>query len=247
MKLKVIRTGSAGNCYILKPTTGESLILEAGVNIRDVAKFIAFKWSDIAGVLVTHEHQDHAAHITDFQARGINVYATEGTAQKCGNSNIKTIDNTPEFSLGDFKIRWFDTVHDAAHPVGFLIFHPEMGKLLFVTDTAEIRQNFVGINHLMIEANFDENHPNFNDLTKKWLERVRLSHFSITKARQFAVKQAQTLQTCILIHLSKRHADVKDFETKVKQSLLEVGSGANVYVARNFGIIDLINVEKPNF
>ena len=46
MKLKVISTGSKGNCYILKNETS-ALVIEAGVNFSEVKKAINFAdWQD---------------------------------------------------------------------------------------------------------------------------------------------------------------------------------------------------------
>lgn len=55
MKLKVLGSGSSGNCYILENDT-EALIIEAGVLFMEVKKALDFSISKIRGVVISHEH-----------------------------------------------------------------------------------------------------------------------------------------------------------------------------------------------
>lgn len=55
MELKVIGTGSTGNCYILKHKT-DMLLLDAGVSKDKILKAIDFNTAVIDGVLVSHQH-----------------------------------------------------------------------------------------------------------------------------------------------------------------------------------------------
>ncbi len=55
MKLKVLGSGSSGNCYILHNET-EALIIEAGFPFMEVKKALDFNISKIQGVVISHEH-----------------------------------------------------------------------------------------------------------------------------------------------------------------------------------------------
>ena len=70
MKLKVVATGSAANCYVLYSDSGESLILDAGVPVRQVLPAIP-DFRKVSGCLVTHEHNDHARAWQDYSMLGI--------------------------------------------------------------------------------------------------------------------------------------------------------------------------------
>ncbi|HCB45364.1 MAG TPA: MBL fold hydrolase, partial [Algoriphagus sp.] len=59
MKLIVLGSSSAGNCYILQDNQGNSLILEAGVRIKEIKKALDFDISGIQGCLISHRHGDH--------------------------------------------------------------------------------------------------------------------------------------------------------------------------------------------
>jgi len=82
MRIEVIGTGSSGNCYLLT-VENKTLVIEAGVNFTKFKKAVNFDLSNIVGVLVSHEHGDHAEFIKDFQKFGKNIYCTSGTAEAC--------------------------------------------------------------------------------------------------------------------------------------------------------------------
>lgn len=55
MKLKVLSSGSIGNCYLLE-CNNEILILDCGIPIKDIKIGLDFNLGGIQGVLVTHAH-----------------------------------------------------------------------------------------------------------------------------------------------------------------------------------------------
>src|SRR5690606_4614243 len=136
MNLKVIGTGSKGNSYLLY-NEQEALLIECGVNIKEIKKALDFNLNKLVGCIVTHEHGDHAKSINDLMAAGINVWATKGTHQACKtmkHHRAKVFAYHCNISLGTFKVKPFDINHDAVQPCGFLINHPECGTTLFLTD-----------------------------------------------------------------------------------------------------------------
>lgn len=55
LKLKTLGSGSSGNCYLLS-TENETLILDAGLPIKEIKKGLGFDLGGISGVVVTHSH-----------------------------------------------------------------------------------------------------------------------------------------------------------------------------------------------
>lgn len=51
MKLKCIATGSSGNCYLLQAGSGETLILDCGIPIKEIKKGLDWNIKDVVGVL----------------------------------------------------------------------------------------------------------------------------------------------------------------------------------------------------
>lgn len=57
MFMKVISTGSqAGNSYALIADKGEILLIDAGCKYQSILKSINYRISDVAGILLSHEH-----------------------------------------------------------------------------------------------------------------------------------------------------------------------------------------------
>ena len=70
MQLITLGSSSKGNCYILQSSNGSCLVLEAGVSIKEVKKAVKFRLDKICGVLVTHEHGDHAEYVKSISGNG---------------------------------------------------------------------------------------------------------------------------------------------------------------------------------
>ena len=145
MVLKVLSSGSKGNCYILADDHGKRLILDVGIQYKKILSGIDFNLDSVVGVCVTHEHKDHSLSVNEFIIRGIPVYrpyAYEPGAR-------------PKADFGDFHVQCFPLEHDVPC-YGFLITHPEMGKLVYITDTAYCKYRFKNLNHILVECNYDE-------------------------------------------------------------------------------------------
>lgn len=220
MKLHVIASGSAGNCYVLNGTSS-ALVIECGVSPDKVFARVDVVPSRIAGALVSHEHGDHAGFVKKFAESGINIYTSAGTIDNCRIYNrrrVRIMSAMKTYQVGEFTVRAFDVVHDAAEPLGFIIEHPELGRLLFATDTRFIRYNFhdFKLNHLMIEANYSEDIISERTMSgailPKQADRVRASHLSIKQACAFiAANNTPDLMNVVLIHLSSGNADPDEF------------------------------------
>ena len=55
MKLKVLGSGSAGNCYLLQ-NEKEILIIECGISYKKILQRLNFNLSSVVGCLISHEH-----------------------------------------------------------------------------------------------------------------------------------------------------------------------------------------------
>lgn len=73
MKLKVLGSGSSGNCYILE-NDEEALIIEAGLPFMEVKKSLNFNVMKIKAVITTHIHSDHHQYFFQYVRAGIPVW-----------------------------------------------------------------------------------------------------------------------------------------------------------------------------
>ena len=238
MQLKILGTGSSGNCYILE-NENEALIIELGLSFSKIKQALNFDLSKVIGVLVTHEHGDHAGAggkgIKDALSNGIKVYSSAGTFRafdiKHHNANI--IQAKKSFQIGNFKILPFDVHHDVNEPLGFLIDHEETGRVLFVTDTTYIDHTFSNLNNIIIEANYCEEiiRERLGDTwqNKSLKDRIIQSHMSLDTCRKtLLANDLSQVQKIVLIHLSDSNSD----ENKFKEVITDA-TGKIVQIANN--------------
>jgi Cft2 family RNA processing exonuclease len=56
MKLTCLGSSSAGNCYLLQADSGETLILDCGIPIKEIKKGLNWDIRGIKGVIISHAH-----------------------------------------------------------------------------------------------------------------------------------------------------------------------------------------------
>lgn len=226
MKLKCIATGSTGNCYLLISNSGETLILDCGIPIKEIKKGLDWNIKDVVGVLCTHKHLDHSKSVNDFNAMGIPVckpYEALLMNQFLANSYF----TVRAFDLTTIDGNWTHTDADGTPcPIfGFLITHKEMGKMLYITDCELIKWRFKDINHILLGVNYDKD---LVDTDNPKANHVFRGHLSIDTACDFVkANDSDSLQNVIMCHLSSENADSGSFIEKMKK----VAYGANVDVA----------------
>jgi phosphoribosyl 1,2-cyclic phosphodiesterase len=227
-----LASSSAGNSY--KVTDGNTaLLLEAGIRYKDIQKALNFRISDIAGCLITHEHQDHCKSVNDLMKAGIDVYASQGTltALKLSGHRAIPIQAKKQFNIGTWTILPFDVQHDVSEPYGFLLQNQVGEKLVFLTDTFYCRYRFDGLTHVMVEANFSEKVLNGNIaaglVPAVMKRRLMRSHFSLENVKEFLkANDLSKVQEIHLLHLSDTNSDAVLFKREIQEL-----TGKQVYVA----------------
>jgi phosphoribosyl 1,2-cyclic phosphodiesterase len=206
--LKVLGTGSGGNCYLLT-VNGQTLVIEAGVNFTKVKKALNFDISQVVGVLVSHEHGDHNAFIKDFVKFGKRIFCTKGTG------NYNRIEYLKPFEIGLFRITPFEIFHDAKEPCGFLI-EFEGKRLAFITDTNDLKVRLKNIDYWLIEANYSTEKLKHSSLDISLKKRIQQSHMSIDRCKTILeAHNAEKSSLVLLIHGSEKHSDKEGFLSKI--------------------------------
>lgn len=214
MKLTCLGSGSAGNCYLLYNET-ECLVIEAGIPFKEVKRALDFNISKIFGVVVSHEHGDHAKYLHEYIKVGIPIMAP----------SMGHITGALSAISKPFAVRTFPVVHDVPC-TGFLIEHQEVGRMLFATDTEYIRYKFKSLNHIMIECNYSKDllRDSYYDSLQ---DRIKLTHMELNTCKDFIrANQSHELKAVCLMHLSDRTSNETVFQKEV-QELVE----CPVYVA----------------
>lgn len=216
-------SGSKGNCY--RVTDGRTpLLLECGIRYKDIQRVLNFKVSGIAGCLITHEHKDHCKAIKDIMKAGIDCYMSQGTAEALGVSGHRShiIKPKKQFRIGTWMILPFETEHDAAEPLGFLLANQLGGKLLYVTDSYYCRYRFKGLTHIMVECNYSADILTENVgaglVPKELKSRILKSHFSLENVKEFLkANDISRIREIWLIHLSDGNSNAERFKREIQE------------------------------
>lgn len=136
----------------------------------------------IAGIVLTHEHADHARGACALASRlGVPLVATPGTLGKLPDGDFDRVPLSPgpTHHLDGFDLRLFPVPHDAGQPVGIRLQHGD-STLGLLTDagriTAEMVEGLRGCDHLLIEANHDPDLLKAGPYPTPLQERIRGGH-----------------------------------------------------------------------
>ena len=233
MRLKVLGSSSLGNCYLLESRT-EALIVEAGVNMSAMRKSLQGGFKRVAGAIITHRHGDHAKSVADLLFSGTRVLAPQDVFTAIGAEGDPCaigIEPARGYSIGGFKVMPFEVKHDVPC-VGYIVMHPEMGRLLFVTDTMTITQRMPShLTQIMIEANYADDILDRNiesgAMPIAMRKRLMFSHMEIGTTKQL-LSRMDLSEVCniFLIHLSSSNSDEERFVQEVA-----LQTGKPVYAA----------------
>lgn len=232
MVITAYASGSTGNLY--KIDNGRTQVLiECGVAYKKIQQYLHYKIHDINGILVSHEHKDHAKAVKDLLHIGKDIYTSAGTAESLNANNepsLHIVESKKPFQIGSFVITPFDTQHDAAEPLGFII-ADDKDKLLFATDTYYLKYRFTGLTQIMIECNhsykiIDQN-VSEGFLNKVLASRLVKSHFSLENVKKWLTENdLSQVEEIWLLHLSNLNSDADVFKKEIAAM-----TGLPVYIA----------------
>ena len=241
---------------MLVSENGTHLLIDAGISMRRVQSSLAragISIDDISGVLITHEHADHISGLGTLLRRcGVTLYAPHTVAARlCGMlpaavDRMHVIPVGESFPVGDVRVRAFHTPHDTDESVGYRV---ECGGVFAIaTDmgcvTDEVRENLLGADAALIEANHDEDMLRYGRYPV-FLKRRILSehgHLSNENCAQLARELAGSgTGTIILGHLSREN-NTPAAAMRTVGAALE-GTGASLLCAPAFGCLE-VKVEE---
>ncbi len=228
MRIEVIASGSSGNCYKIS-NEDTTLLIECGIPYKKIQQALNFKTTDIDGVLVSHEHGDHSKACKDLIKAGVDLYMTKGTkeALKLESHRVKIIDfysrysncDMDFFEIGSFKVKAFETIHDAREPVGFVICDSiSKEELVFITDSQYSIYNF-SPDYFMIEVNYVTETINKSEKIHPDLRaRIKKTHMSLETAINLLERSdLSNLKKIYVMHLSDSNSDAKVIKERLQE------------------------------
>lgn len=218
LKIMSIASGSHGNCtYISSETT--HILVDAGVNLKrisDALKAIGVGITDLSGVVITHEHDDHISGLSALSNAGVKVYAHERVmphiARRIGPIPFENVDFFDAgFEIGDIAVYPFRIPHDTVYPLAYT-FVSGGARVSVATDIGHITEgilsNLKGSQVVLLEANHDVEMLMKGSYTQRLKTRISGAngHISNDCAANVATVLAHSgLKTLILGHMSEEN------------------------------------------
>lgn len=168
MRFASLGSGSAGNALVVE-VQHTIVMLDCGFGIKETLARLArlgLSPADIDGIVITHEHDDHAGGAFKFAAKyNIPVWLTYGTLKMAARYfpgrhalQLNVIDSHLAFEIQDVTIQPFPVPHDAREPVQY-VFSDGSVRLGVLTDvgrtTPHIEEQLNACNALVLECNHD--------------------------------------------------------------------------------------------
>lgn len=238
MKLITVSTGSEqGNCYLIESDDGRYTALDCGAKWKDVMVATGFSVYHLESALLTHKHQDHAAHAKDFIKNGIPVYTNAETAEGitgacvCKENSRKYLHRYNWFV--PFAVPHTNTDGSDCKNFAYLICI-DGEKFLYMSDWmyCEFDLSKFDINHFVIAVNYTD-----LDAEEGKSSHVLRGHSSLETTVDF-LKTSMTgaCKSISLCHLSERNADENLILDTIKNL---VNDKINVNICKKGEVINL--------
>ncbi len=262
LRFSPLFSGSSGNAVYVAGPGGEFLI-DAGVScsrIADEMREIGADPRNISAILITHEHIDHIRGAGIFARKyGAPVYATAGTwaamRQRIGDipqEFVRVIERERDFFLGEMNIQPFETPHDAAESVGYIVSIPGGARFALATDIGCVKNGWMnavsGASAILLESNYDPGMLRAGKYPYELKKRImsRHGHLSNDDAAEAAISLVRAgTRRIVLGHLSKEN-NFPELALRSCLSALERDGApdSDVTVARRDGATGVFSVKS---
>jgi phosphoribosyl 1,2-cyclic phosphodiesterase len=231
-------SGSRGNGLVL--LSGErALLVDCGFGPRALAtrlKAIGVAPEQIEGLVLTHEHQDHAHGAERAQHKWRwPVYASAGTLKQLPAISARwrrPVVPGESVSAGDFALEGLDVPHDAAAPLAFAVTANASGARVGIAhDLGAVPTGlpalFARCDALLVEANHDAEMLRTGPYAASLKARIRSGrgHIDNVQAGELLASLVHPgLQVVALLHLSETNNSPSLASETVSAMLRRAGS-----------------------
>lgn len=212
-----IGSGSKGNAALLE-LAGRFYLLDAGFSCKRIKEFLDLRsldFSDLSGVFITHEHDDHIKGLRVLLSRNqeMPLYCTRGTMCALSAKGLE-VPNHVELSYGRHidingcSCTPFKVPHDATEPVG-LRFESAQKVMALATDlghvTPEVIDNMKDADLVCIESNYDEDMLRTSSYPAWLKRRIRspMGHLPNEGVRGILSRMQKVPEVLVLMHISQ--------------------------------------------
>lgn len=221
MRFASLGSGSAGNALVVE-VEETRVMLDCGFGLKETLARLArlqLSPTDISGIVITHEHDDHASGAFKFSAKyNIPLWLTYGTLKMVGrylpnqhSLALNVIDSHSPFSIQSLEMQPFPVPHDAREPVQY-VFSDGARSLGVLTDvgriTPHIEHKLNGCQALVLECNHDAEMLKNGPYAWSLKKRVggELGHLdNLDTAQLLSRLDHRPLQHVVAAHLSAKN------------------------------------------
>jgi ribonuclease BN (tRNA processing enzyme) len=201
------------------------LILDAGIRSKEIKQALNFDFSNVRGVLITHNHGDHSLSADDLELLGLDVFRPY-LVDSCMDRR----------TFGEYAVSSFPVEHDGEPCSGFLIRHINGFRMIYVTDLSYCKYTFrkQKVDAILVEVNYQTKYA--ETLAANYAHKIR-GHFSLENCIEFLkANQTEKLRTVVICHTSDMTMDLNECLAEIQKV---VGNGVKVYAARKGTEIEL--------
>ena len=231
MRFASLGSGSAGNALIVE-VKQTRLMLDCGFSVKETSARLArlnLKPEDLSGIVITHEHDDHAGGAFKFAAKHkIPVWLTYGTLKMVTrylpnqhDLQLNVVDSHCSFDIADIQVQPYPVPHDAREPIQ-CVFSDGNHKLGVLTDvgraTPHIEEMLTACAALVLECNHDASMLQAGPYSWSLKQRVGgdLGHLENLASANLLSK----LDNSLLQHIVAAHLSAKNNTPMLAQSAL---------------------------
>jgi phosphoribosyl 1,2-cyclic phosphodiesterase len=197
------------------------LLLDCGFSVKETVlrlNRLGLQAEQLSGVVITHEHDDHARGAFKLAARyQVPVWTTYGTYTMCQRYlpaqplTVHIIDAHTTFAVQDIEVMPYPVPHDAREPAQF-VFGDGARRFGVLTDVGSVTPHIVAMLHgcdaLLLECNHDlemlRTGPYAHSLKKRvggWLGHLD----NQSSAKLLAQLDNSKLKHLVAAHLSEKN------------------------------------------
>lgn len=247
-----LQSGSSGNCWYVEAGRTR-LLVDAGISPRQVKRRldqIRRPTRPLDGLLISHEHSDHAAHAGALsRLLDVPLYMTRSThdhlRSRIGSvGNVEHFVSTRPFMVGTIQVTPLATTHDAADGVAFIL--ESSGKRLGIF--SDLGSPFLGlvdalrsVDAAYIESNYDEQMLQRGSYPPVVKQRVRGpgGHLSNVEAAAVLKEADRSWRWISLAHISA-HNNTVDLALEVNRAA--IGSHTPVHLTYRDQVAEVLVV-----
>lgn len=226
LRYSSLGSGSEGNALLVEATASDGsitrVLLDCGFGLKEAVRRLTERGVEpesLAGILVTHEHVDHAGGVARLARKyDVPVHCSHGTytamsrvASECDVERVRFLCSHTRFTIGALELEPFPVPHDAREPTQF-VFACEGTRLGVLTDvgaaTARIVEALSACDALILEFNHDEQMLQSSSYPPSVRKRIAGQHGHLSNKAAASILERldrQRLRRVHAAHLSRQN------------------------------------------